>query len=49
MLIDFYKLHPSLWNHNTTDYSDRNLRDSLLDKQVDKFENKFKKEEIKQE
>ena len=42
-------LHPSLWNHSTTDYRDRNLRDSLLEKLVDEFDNKFKKEEIKQE
>ena len=49
LLIDFYKSHPPLWNHNTTDYRDRNLRYSLLDKLADDFENKFKKEEIKQE
>ena len=48
LLIDFYKSCPSLWNHNTTEYHDRNLRDSLLDELVDEFENKFKKEEIKQ-
>ena len=42
-------LHPSLWNHSTTDYRDRNLRDSLLEKLVDEFDNKFKKEDIKQE
>ena len=49
LLIDFFKSHPSLWNHNTTDYRDRNLRDSLLEKLVDEFDNKFKKEDIKQE
>ena len=38
-----------MWNHNTTDYRDRNLRDSLLEKLVDEFDNKFKKEDIKQE
>ena len=48
-LIDFFKSHPSLWSHNTTDYHDRNLRDSLLEKLVDEFDNKFKKEGIKQE
>ena len=42
-------LHPSLWNHSSTDYRDRNLHDSLLEKLVDEFDNKFKKEEIKQE
>ena len=49
LLIDFFKSHPSLWNHDTTDYRDRNLRDSLLEKLVDEFDNKFKKEDIKQE
>ena len=29
LLIDFFKSHPSLWNHNINDYRDRNLRDSL--------------------
>ena len=38
-----------MWNHNTTEYRDRNLRDSLLEKLVDEFDNKFKKEDIKQE
>ena len=38
-----------MWNHNTTDYRDRNLRDSFLEKLVDEFDNKFKKEDIKQE
>ena len=32
LLIDLYKSHPSVWNHNTTDYRDRNLCDFLLDK-----------------
>ena len=49
LLIDFFKSHPLLWNHNTTDYRDRNLRDPLLEKLVDEFDNKFKKEDIKQE
>ena len=49
LLIDFFMLHPSLWNHSSTDYRDRNLHDSLLEKLVDEFDNKFKKEEIKQE
>ena len=49
LLIDFFKSHPSLWNHNTTDYCDRNQRDSFLEKLVDEFDNKFKKEDIKQE
>ena len=31
LLLDFFKSHPSLWNHNTTDYCDRNLRDFLLE------------------
>ena len=48
-MIDFFKSHPSLWNHNTTDYHDENLHGSLLGKLVDKFDNKFKKEDIKQE
>ena len=30
-------------------YRDRNLRDSLLENLVDEFDNKFKKEDIKQE
>ena len=38
LLIDFFKSHPSLWSHNTTDYRDRNLRDSLLEKLVDEFD-----------
>ena len=38
-----------LGNHNITDYCDRNLRDSLLEKLVDEFYNKFKKEDINQE
>ena len=42
LLIDFFKLYPSLWNHNTTDYCDQNLCDSLLEKLVDEFDNKFK-------
>ena len=33
----------------TTDYRDQNLCDSLLEKLVDEFDNKFKKEDIKQE
>ena len=32
LLIDFFNSHPSVWNHNTTDYRDRNLRDFLLEK-----------------
>ena len=49
LLIDFFKLYPSLWSHNTTDYRDRNLRDSILEKLVGEFDNKFKKEDLKQE
>ena len=49
LLIDFFKSHPSLWNHNTSDCRDRNVRDSLLEKLVDEFDNKLKKEDIKQE
>ena len=49
LLIDFYKSHPSLWNHNITEYRDRNLRDALLDKLVVELGNKFKKEHIKLE
>ena len=49
LLIDFFKSHPSLWDRNTTEYRDRNLHDSLLEKLVDEFDNKFKKEDIKQE
>ena len=49
LLIDFFKSHPSLWNHNTTDHRDRKLRDSLLEKLVDEFDNKFKNKDIKQE
>ena len=42
MLIDFYTWQPSLWNHNSTDYRDRNLRESLLDKLADEFENNLR-------
>ena len=49
LLIDFFKLHPSLWSHNTNDYRDQNLRDSILEKLVGEFDNKFKKEDINQE
>ena len=38
-----------MWNHNTADYRDPNFRDSLLEKLVDEFDKKFKKEDIKQE
>ena len=38
-----------MWNHNTTDYRDRNFCDSFLEKLVHDFDNKFKKEDIKQE
>ena len=38
-----------MWNHNTTDYRDRNFCDSFLEKLVHEFDNKFKKEDIKQE
>ena len=48
-MTDFFKSHPSLWNYNTTDYRHRNLRDSLLEKLVEEFDNKFKKKDIKQE
>ena len=49
LLIDFFKSYLSLWNHNTTDYHDQSLCDSLLEKLVDEFDNKLKKEDIKQE
>ena len=49
LLIDFFKSHSSLWDHNTTDYCDQNLCDSLLEKLVEEFDNKLKKEDIKQE
>ena len=48
-MTDFFKSHPSLWNYNTTEYRDRNLRDSLLEKLVEEFDSKFKKKDIKQE
>jgi len=48
-LIDSFKSHPALWNHHHADYRDRNLRDSLLDKVSEQFDEKFSKEELKQE
>ena len=46
---ELLKSHSSLWDHNTTDHCDQNLCDSLLEKLVEEFDNKFKKEDIKQE
>ena len=48
-LINFYHSNPSLWNHNLAEYRDRDLRDVLLEKCVDEFDNRFTKEEIKQQ
>ena len=48
-LIDFFKLHPALWNHHNAEYRDRNLRDSLMDKLSEQFDEKFNKEELKQQ
>lgn len=48
MLIDFYKSNPSLWNHNLTEYRDRNLRNVLMQKLCSEiFDDKFKEEELK--
>ena len=47
--IDFFNLNSALWNHHLTEYRDRNLRDSLLEKLVEKFHGEFKKEDIKRE
>ena len=49
MLINFFNSKPALWNHHLTEYRDRNLRDSLLEKLVEQFDEKFSKEDIKRE
>ena len=50
LLIDFFKSHSSLWNHNADDCCHWNVHYSLLEKLVwCKFDNKFKKEDTKQE
>ena len=48
-LTDFFNSNPALWNHHLSEYRDRNLRDSLLAKLVEKFHVKFNKEDIKRE
>ena len=48
-LIDFFNSNPALWNHHLPEYRDRNLRESLLEKLVEKFHVKFNKEDIKRE
>ena len=47
--IDFFNSNPSLWNHHLTEYRDRNLRDSLMEKLAEKFHGQFNKEDIKRE
>ena len=49
MLINYYQLNPSLWNHNLVEYRDRILRDALLDKCVEELDNRYSKDEIKQQ
>ena len=48
-LTDFFNLNPALWNYHLTDDRDRNLRDSLLKKLVEKFHGRFNKEDTKRE
>ena len=48
-LIDFFNSNPALWNHDLTEYRDQSLRDSLLEKLVERFHGKFTKEDIKRE
>ena len=48
-LINFFNSNPALWNHHLTKYRDWNLRDSLLEKLVEKFRGKFNKDDIKRE
>ena len=49
ILIDFFNSNPALWNHHLSEYRDRSLRDSLLEKQVNQFDGKFTKEDVKRE
>ena len=46
-LITFYQNHPAPWNHGLNGYRDRNLRQVLLCKLVEEFEDKFSEEDIK--
>ena len=46
-LIDFYREHPSLWNHTLEEYRDRNLRESYMSKLCDQFDSKFTVNELK--
>ena len=46
-LIDFFNSNSVLWNHHLTEYRDQSLRDSLLEKLVEKFHGKFNKDNIK--
>ena len=46
-LIDFYREHPTLWNHTLQDYRDRALRESLMSKLSDQFDEKFSVSELK--
>ena len=49
ILIGFFNSHRAVWNHHLTEYRDWNLRDSLLEKLVEKFHGKFNKENKKRE
>ena len=49
ILIDFFNSNPPLWNHHLSEYRDRSLRDSLLEKLVNQFDGKFTKEDVKRE
>ena len=51
MLIDFFRSYPALWNHHHLQYQYRvrNLRDSLYEKLAEQFDEKFTKDDLKQE
>ena len=49
ILIDFFNSDAALWNHHLTEYRDRSLRDSLMEKLVNQFDGKFTKEDVKRE
>ena len=49
ILIDFFNSNPALWNHHLSEYRNRSLRDSLLEKLVNQFDGKFTKEDVKRE
>ena len=48
-LTNVFNSNPGPWNHHLTEYRDRNLTGSLLEKLVEKFHGKFNKEDIKHE